>query len=149
MSLSDSELDQLRALATLREHPFRSRVPLIGPLIARFREIWNNVSTRWYVLPLLHQQSEVNRRLVAVLAAHEADLGELASRLTSCEAGLHALETKLAAHDGWLIAQDREQSAAIGDLNEVTLWLIRAVRRLDELERRLAVLEASRTKPGL
>lgn len=147
MSLSDSELDSLRALATLREHPFRSRVPLIGPLIARFREMWNNVSTRWYVQPLIQQQSEVNHRLIARLAALEASLREIASRLTSHEAGLRALEARLADHDGWLIAQDREQSAAIGDLNEVTLRLIHLMRRLDEIERRLDALEAS--KAGL
>ncbi len=149
MSQLGSELDSLRALATLREHQFRSRVPLIGPLIARFQEMWNNVSTRWYVQPLIHQQSEVNRRLIAALAAHEARLQEAASRLTGYEAGLRALEARLADHDGWLIAQDREQSAAIGDLNEVTLRLIRVMRRLDELERRLAALEASKAELNL
>ncbi|MCS7220900.1 MAG: hypothetical protein RML36_14510 [Anaerolineae bacterium] len=149
MSRSDSELDQLRALATLREHQFRSRVPLIGPLIARFREMWNNVSTRWYVWPLIQQQSEVNHRLAALLADHEVHLQEMVSRLVGCEAELHALKTRLTDHEGWLIAQDREQSAAIGDLNEVTLRLIHTMRRLDEVERRLAALEASRAEPSL
>ena len=120
MSLSGSELEQLRALASLREHRFRSRIPLIGPLIARFRELWN----------------------------YEPELIEIRSRLINCEATLRALETRLADHDGWLIAQDREQSAAIGDLNEVTLRLIRALRRLDEVERRLNALEVSRENPG-
>lgn len=146
MSQSGSELDALRALATLPEHRFRSRVPLIGPLIAHLREMWNNVSTRWYVQPLIHQQSEVNHRLIAVLAAHEAEIQEATSRLTSYEASLRALEARLADHDGWLIAQDREQSTAIGDLNEVTLRLIRVMRRLDEIERRLAALEASKAE---
>jgi hypothetical protein len=79
---------------------------------------------------------------------YEPELIEIRSRLINCEATLRALETRLADHDGWLIAQDREQSAAIGDLNEVTLRLIRALRRLDEVERRLNALEVSRENPG-
>ena len=35
------------------ERPFTSNVPLAGPFIARFREAWNSVSTKWYVRPLL------------------------------------------------------------------------------------------------
>jgi GT2 family glycosyltransferase len=46
------------------ERPFISSVPLIGPLIARFRDAWNNVAARWYVRGLLLQQLEINRRLV-------------------------------------------------------------------------------------
>jgi GT2 family glycosyltransferase len=46
------------------ERPFTSSVPLLGPFIARFRDIWNNVAARWYVRGLLVQQLEINRRLV-------------------------------------------------------------------------------------
>lgn len=42
--------------AVLEEHKFRSS----NPLIALGRELWNNISTRWYVLPVLHQQTRVN-----------------------------------------------------------------------------------------
>ena len=51
----------------LEERPFRSAVPLLGPLIARFREVWNNVATKWYVRPLIDQQGDINRRLVSEL----------------------------------------------------------------------------------
>jgi hypothetical protein len=46
------------------ERPFVSSVPVLGPGIARFRELWNSVSAKWYVRPLIEQQNEVNRRLV-------------------------------------------------------------------------------------
>lgn len=48
-------------------HPFRSSVPVIGPVIAWFRTVWNSVSTRWYLAPLLQQQSEYNHSVVREL----------------------------------------------------------------------------------
>lgn len=134
MSLSDSDLDELRVAVTLREHRFRSHVPFFGPLIAWFRELWNSVSTKWYVRPLIQQQNEINQQLVAALAALVADLREIALRLQD--------------HDEWLIAQDREQSAAIGDLSDTALRLVQANRRLAEVERRLAALEANAAPPS-
>ena len=46
------------------ERPFTSSVPLLGPFIAWFRALWNNVAARWYVRGLLVQQLEINRRMV-------------------------------------------------------------------------------------
>lgn len=45
--------------AVLREHTFRSRVPLVAAL----RRFWNNIATRWYLLPVFHQQTRVNLAL--------------------------------------------------------------------------------------
>lgn len=42
--------------AVLREHKFRSRLPLLAGL----RTAWNNVATRWYMLPVLEQQTRFN-----------------------------------------------------------------------------------------
>jgi hypothetical protein len=47
----------------LREHVFSSQVPLFGPLIAAVRTVWNSVATKWYVRPVLHQQSVFNAHL--------------------------------------------------------------------------------------
>jgi chromosome segregation ATPase len=201
----DPRLAQLRTLAVLQEHQFRSEVPLVGPLIAGFRALWNSVATRWYVRPLMQQQSEFNQQIVALLTAQvtaadaaeaeraqglarvascevqlgqhearlaateaglthrEAQLEHHEERLVTCEVRLAAWETQLANaeahagrneqrlaacemrmhhHDAWLIDQDREQSAAIGDLSETALRLVQANRRLAALERRLAVLES-------
>ena len=44
----------------LHEEPFESNAPVIGPLIVRFRYIWNWMSTRWYVKPIMKQQNDFN-----------------------------------------------------------------------------------------
>jgi hypothetical protein len=78
----------LMAREPLHEHPFSSEVPLIGPLIVIFRRAWNWVSTRWYVLPIMQQQAEINRQMLLVLnelaQRHELDarrIAELETRL--------------------------------------------------------------------
>jgi len=60
-------LIDLAAHKPLQEHSFTSGVPLLGPLIVAFRRAWNSVSTRWYVLPLMHQQATLNRHLQLVI----------------------------------------------------------------------------------
>jgi GT2 family glycosyltransferase len=54
--------------------PFRSTVPVIGPLIAQFRRLWNRVSTEWYVRPLIRQQTEFNEQVVEVITQLDNDL---------------------------------------------------------------------------
>ncbi len=75
----------------IREPEFESEAPIIGPLIVKFRQLWNWMSTRWYVLPIIRQQSDVNMQqaimlmemaqLQALNARHIADLQEKTNRL--------------------------------------------------------------------
>ena len=51
----------------IKERPFQSDLPVIGPAIAAFRRVWNNISTRWYVLPILAQQIHFNATATQVL----------------------------------------------------------------------------------
>lgn len=51
------------ALPTLQEFEFNSQVPLIGPLIARFRSLWYSVAARWAVRFLIRQQNDINNYL--------------------------------------------------------------------------------------
>lgn len=60
-------LGELDSLYVVREQPFTSRLPLIGPLIAWFRDRWNRIATKWYVRPLLEQQVRFNAAVVTVL----------------------------------------------------------------------------------
>jgi O-antigen biosynthesis protein len=59
-SAAESPLPELLASAAheavLAEHQFRSALPLVAML----RRAWNSIATRWYVLPLLHQQTRFN-----------------------------------------------------------------------------------------
>ena len=100
--------------AEVREQPFRSETAVVGPLIARFRELWNAVATKWYVRPLLEQQNRFNRLVVA----------------------------RLHDQDARLVAQDREQTALTHDVAALAAQLTQAKRRLASLEQRLARLEA-------
>ena len=89
-------LAELLAGAHLREPVFSSDVPLIGPLIVAVRRFWNWMSTKWYVRPILAQQSEVNARAAGVISDlaqwHEMD----ANRLPLLEARVAELEARLA-----------------------------------------------------
>lgn len=58
-----AQLEQARGEAVLREHEFRSRLPLIAAL----RRAWNSIATRYYLLPVLHQQTRVNLALARAL----------------------------------------------------------------------------------
>lgn len=104
--MSEETSPHLENLAVVREQPFRSTIPLIGPLIAWFRTLWNSVSTRWYVLPLLQQQNAFNAQVVAHLqelngrsveidrdlTALTRNVSELSHRLIQLERRLEALE---------------------------------------------------------
>jgi len=106
--------DWLEERAEVQERPFESETALIGPLIARFREMWNSVATKWYVRPLLQQQNDFNRLVVE----------------------------RLRDHDSRLIEQDREQAARSHDMGELSAQLARANRRLADLEEEVERLQA-------
>ena len=65
----------------IKEQPFHSDVPVIGPLIAAFRHWWNSISTRWYVRPLLRQQIEFNGKVAAMFDYLVGRMEEMAEQL--------------------------------------------------------------------
>lgn len=149
---------ELRARQELQEHRFQSRVPILGPLIVVLRSLWNSVATKWYVRPLLVQQSIFNRLLVDRLVAQTRAAEAQTNRLNEIEAQLVALQqlvqnlqaqatqaaalseslgqrvqeltTQVAEHDEWFGALDREQSHLAHDLAEVTAQVVQLQRRL-------------------
>lgn len=104
-------LKRLKSKSELRERPFRSNVPVFGGLIAGFRRLWNDVSTRWYVLPLAQQQSEFNAVLIEGLQAQFAEI------------------------DQRLIDLDRDQTALMRTLAEVQYHVIQLRRDLEAQQR--------------
>ena len=62
-----ASLGDASSIAAIREQPFRSEFPVIGPWIAAFRRQWNRISTERYVKPMFHQQSRFNALLVDAL----------------------------------------------------------------------------------
>ena len=95
------------------ERPFSSKVPLLGPLIAWFRTMWNSVATKWYVRPMLDQQNEFNRLSVERIREFESYVYELSSE------------------------QDRDLSRMRHDLAVLHMQLFDLNRRLAELDGRL------------
>jgi GT2 family glycosyltransferase len=81
LSIREETLGELNQRWAIQEHQFRSDVPILGPLIAAFRRRWNSVSTRWYVQPIIRQQSEFNARIVRMLGYFTQDMRRAANRL--------------------------------------------------------------------
>ncbi|MEO6457294.1 MAG: glycosyltransferase family 2 protein [Chloroflexia bacterium] len=65
----------------VRERPFSSSAPLIGPLVARLRSRVNNLSTRWYVQPILQQQVDHNASVARTLREMSDQLAELQAQV--------------------------------------------------------------------
>lgn len=94
-------LAELIAKSHLDEPDFVSDTPFVGPLIVAVRRMWNWMSTKWYVLPILRAQSDVNAhtaRIVSDLAQwHELNarrLHLLENRVAELEARLAVLEAE-------------------------------------------------------
>ena len=145
--MSQENLERLKALQTLKEHTFYSRLPLIGPAVAWLRDQLNSVSTKWYVRALLEQQNAFNAAVVSQLSDHEAQLAQLTQLHNSLYAELKArldpVEKRLPEHEAWLLQQDHECVALTRDIAEMTAQLVRENRSLSELAQRVADLEAA------
>jgi hypothetical protein len=80
----------------LHEPDFASDTPLIGPAIVAIRRLWNWMSTKWYVRPILREQSQANVRTAWVISDlmmwHELD----ADRIRQLELQVHELGARLA-----------------------------------------------------
>ena len=166
MPPNDTKLHHLKSQATLHEHHFHSALPVIGPLIAWFRERWNRVATKWYIRPLIQQQSEFNQQVADLLSeqsqvvqqleaqvarlnqqrdaltARVAQLAdEIAAQATRKETRITTLTARSAEHDAWLSDQDRDQVLLTRSQAESAAQLIQIARDLDELKQRLAQCE--------
>jgi len=78
-------LAELDARWQLRERPFVSGLPVLGRLIVAARSAWNWMSTKWYVRPLIQQQSEFNGHAVRTLRELVAEQQALADRVQNLE----------------------------------------------------------------
>lgn len=67
MERLSGQLATVRRHAQIREQPFVSHAPIIGPLIIRLRYAWNWMSTKWWVLPMVAQQNRFNLELIDLL----------------------------------------------------------------------------------
>jgi hypothetical protein len=147
--LNKELMAELESRQTIREQPFQSGVPIIGPLISWFRARWNSISTRWYVLPLLQQQSEFNALLISYLRGMEATadarrdmvdgwmremsgrLNEMSSRLSEMDNKLSEMREILNEVDARTIGTDRDQTHLTKNVAELSYHLTRLIRLPD------------------
>ncbi|NWJ44953.1 MAG: glycosyltransferase family 2 protein [Chloroflexi bacterium] len=98
-----SRLSDVKKGWLVEEKSFSSRLPFV----AKFRERFNNISTRWYVKPILQQQVDYNATVARaiedlgqVVLAHETTqniaLAAIAERFTGVEERLNRIEEMLA-----------------------------------------------------
>jgi len=80
--VSEDLLAALHARWQIKEQPFHSNFPVIGRFIAAFRQAWNNISTRWYVLPMLQQQVEFNAAVVRQITQMAGSQNEIMGQIT-------------------------------------------------------------------
>ncbi len=52
--------EELQSRQIIREQPFVSQVPVVGPLIAALRQQWHNFAVRWSIVPVMQQQIRFN-----------------------------------------------------------------------------------------
>jgi hypothetical protein len=82
-------LAELSARWVVREVPFTSRVPVLGPLIVTVRNLWNWMSTKWYVQPILQQLVGFNALVVRAFNEMDAERQALAEEVrqlkSACE----------------------------------------------------------------
>ena len=85
----------LRARWGLAEPAFVSNAPLVGPAIVGFRRVWNWMSTKWYVRPLVQQQNEFNELVVDSLGAVESSAVDSERAVVQLSRDVALLESQL------------------------------------------------------
>lgn len=81
----------------IREQPFVSHAPLIGPLIVRIRDAWNWMATKWYVRPLIQQITTFHLSVVRAFRDVEAQQQRVADQVSALEALTRRQADELAA----------------------------------------------------
>ena len=93
--ISKERASMLRARWGLAEPAFVSNAPLVGPAIVGFRRVWNWMSTKWYVRPLVQQQNEFNELVVESLGAVESSAVDSERAVVQLSRDVALLESQL------------------------------------------------------
>lgn len=80
---------------TLKETQFTSPTPFIGSLLISIRKGWNWMSTKWYMRPILIQQSNINSDLIMFLVKSIQIQEKQAEEIAQLEARIDQLEAQL------------------------------------------------------
>ncbi|MEM4724494.1 MAG: glycosyltransferase family 2 protein [Candidatus Hadarchaeum sp.] len=124
-------LSALHAQWQIKEQPFHSDIPILGRFIAAFRSAWNNISTRWYVLPMVQQQVNFNSTATALLTQLVQHRNEIAVTQIAI---LSALREMLEAHESHIQATAQDVQREVDTIIQAVLDIR---KRTDDIERRL------------
>lgn len=128
----------------LQPQPFSSALPVVGRLIAAFRTLWNNVATRWYLAPILQQQTDFNATVARFagqthddLRAVEAAVAWMDRATTDARRDAALFRVQL-AQERQRVAELEQQARALHDalMRRLDLLTSDMSARLDRLERR-------------
>lgn len=111
--LQESDTSYLKQMALIKERPFTSQTPLVGPIIVKLRTWFNSISTKWYVRALLVQQNEFNKQIVQTVDQQTQ----------------------------WLIMQDHEKAELTHEVARLTVQITSLNQQVQALESRLSSLE--------
>jgi len=135
----DQLMRELHARSHVQEQPFTSDKPLIGRLIVRVREAWNNVAARWYVRPMVHQQNQFNQTAIHMFR----ELIELNKQLEETN-------QRLAQVEEWLISGDKDLSTLARQVAEgecrMRQWRRETAEEHADLAGQLSRLESGQEK---
>lgn len=124
--------ESMNTLHMLPEHRFASSIPVLGPLVARFRELWLSVAARWYVFPVIQQQSTLNAQIIR-------SFGETANQLESVQSQFRDLRHR---YEILRDRMDKQYGLASADDASVAAALRTIAARLTDLENVIASLSA-------
>ncbi len=79
----------------LKEPEFTSDAPVVGGLIVAIRRLWNWMSTKWYVRPILQQQSLINSKTALLLMQMAEDQTQKNAEIAALHKRVIQLESRL------------------------------------------------------
>ena len=89
----DSQIqNELSESRQFSEFKFKSDVAILGPAIASFRQMWNDVSTKWYVRAIMQQQHSFNELAARLLVEQEMQLKSVAGDINTLADEIVALK---------------------------------------------------------
>jgi hypothetical protein len=130
-------LDDLLSRSHLTPQPFTSSIPLVGRIIIWFRSAWNSVSTRWYLAPLLQQQSEFNQLVVEELHVLNNEFQIMSNKLQVLNGELQTLKGEFQTLKGEFQTLGNELRLSNHELHLLTTDQHELRQTVDEISDRL------------
>lgn len=108
-------IQEVKDLWEVRPPKFASQAPIVGNLIAGFRDLWNSVATKWYVEPLFSQQVQFNGTVVRALLQLQRSLSQLQYLAWDSDALLAMLAERCGELEGRIACLEQSLAESVTD----------------------------------